>query len=895
MSGFHQEITDANSAFRLPGHKMVSKAPKSSFSPASGQNKGKAKASDDNSISSPPKETLSEKYDAVNTEMFPRPASKVPGKASTPASTSQVNKSSKTTGASRLPISLPRFGRAGSHIPPLASPISSSVPRNQASRIGTKPTNETPQFTVDVHKPLPSPPIAQVVNPVSPAKTSRTLVDATVAGTPADWPILKPHTTRNTAQRSISADNAYMNRGSEHSSSSSNTSFGSRNPYRTLIGDSPPSAGEATSSAPRAMARTASPFPFKQPTYVESPISVDSSAFGSPLAYKNTSSSNKIGDDEDFLDHPSLVEDGLDAPRAEHYADDGGNNMQIADRERSTSRFESDSGDYRINESTETVLSSGVRVKRLSSQSPHSGYGPVLTIAEDADDIIYGTGADAPDVPSLSKSVSSNIIRERPLSALADRISRGVRKAGVDRGPNAGPPNPRSFGNILSDENSQMRMAPASPSASPGAFGTETPISTSISTMSNTPRFSKSGVGSLTDRARAMGTLQNRAVSSPLVGTPRYVPRRTVPGASSSSAGSPIGTSSSRKAAQSVNKTSPVHVQKVDHLRNPLRPPRISSLAPSSKKMAAVSANTPSVSPVTKTRIHSAATTQKATAIVSESVSGDPINSHTGAHAHEPPTTGSAVSAIQDDEFVSYSQSQYLSHIIANTIITSPQHEDLAPPPPPTMSPPLHTKNGPPLTQNTKKITLKRSFKVLFRKRKPSMLDPSSANTSGSNTTSSKRSSVTARAGSALGRHFNRTSNLLPTKATSLVSLSTFSSSKCHLANPTKLATTSSQHQLPSQKHPQPQDDPDRPASAQTPPITQISDTLQRREHVLSEIREQGVIQDLIAEALDTQRHIQSGIQAAEVYIRKAEAQVRELEVAILRLQSLLSGRDVEG
>jgi hypothetical protein len=50
-------------------------------------------------------------------------------------------------------------------------------------------------------KPLPSPPVAQVVNPMSPVKVSRTLVDAENAGTPTSeqYPAIAPVTTASLA------------------------------------------------------------------------------------------------------------------------------------------------------------------------------------------------------------------------------------------------------------------------------------------------------------------------------------------------------------------------------------------------------------------------------------------------------------------------------------------------------------------------------------------------------------------------------------------------------------------------------------------------------------------------------------------------------------------------
>jgi len=53
-----------------------------------------------------------------------------------------------------------------------------------------------PSPLADRNKPLPSPPVAQIIDPNSPPKAQRTLVDAE-AGTPSDdvWPILRPQTS----------------------------------------------------------------------------------------------------------------------------------------------------------------------------------------------------------------------------------------------------------------------------------------------------------------------------------------------------------------------------------------------------------------------------------------------------------------------------------------------------------------------------------------------------------------------------------------------------------------------------------------------------------------------------------------------------------------------------
>ncbi|KAF2119291.1 hypothetical protein BDV96DRAFT_642327 [Lophiotrema nucula] len=80
------------------------------------------------------------------------------------------------------------------------------------------PVSMTPA-NANVHKPLPSAPVAQFVNPTSPPKVSRTLVDATVSTTPKDeeWPVISPENVSKShsrppsrpSSRALSANNPY--------------------------------------------------------------------------------------------------------------------------------------------------------------------------------------------------------------------------------------------------------------------------------------------------------------------------------------------------------------------------------------------------------------------------------------------------------------------------------------------------------------------------------------------------------------------------------------------------------------------------------------------------------------------------------------------------------------
>jgi hypothetical protein len=63
------------------------------------------------------------------------------------------------------------------------------------------------------------------------------------------------------------------------------------------------------------------------------------------------------------------------------------------------------------------------RTKRLSAHTINSGLGPILTIANDADAILLGDRISVPEVPPIPDTVSVKS-EERSLSALAGRISR---------------------------------------------------------------------------------------------------------------------------------------------------------------------------------------------------------------------------------------------------------------------------------------------------------------------------------------------------------------------------------------------------------------------------------------------------------------------------------------
>lgn len=75
-------------------------------------------------------------------------------------------------------------------------------------------------------------------------------------------------------------------------------------------------------------------------------------------------------------------------------------------------------------EGEDRCLGLGSHMKRLSNRSLNSGLGPILTVAADADEVIYGARDPVPGVSPLSEGAPTTDIMGRSISALAGRISR---------------------------------------------------------------------------------------------------------------------------------------------------------------------------------------------------------------------------------------------------------------------------------------------------------------------------------------------------------------------------------------------------------------------------------------------------------------------------------------
>ncbi|KAJ4988826.1 hypothetical protein SVAN01_05633 [Stagonosporopsis vannaccii] len=85
--------------------------------------------------------------------------------------------------------------------------------KTSATTVLSKSATRTTSPSLSCDKPLPSPPFAQIVNPASPAKPQRTLVDAE-AGTPTDeqWPILRPESVLPSKHPALTTNDGLMQR-----------------------------------------------------------------------------------------------------------------------------------------------------------------------------------------------------------------------------------------------------------------------------------------------------------------------------------------------------------------------------------------------------------------------------------------------------------------------------------------------------------------------------------------------------------------------------------------------------------------------------------------------------------------------------------------------------------
>ncbi|KAH7086415.1 hypothetical protein FB567DRAFT_593358 [Paraphoma chrysanthemicola] len=404
----------------------------------------------------------------------PTPTSKIPKKSQVPFGppTSKTSRISTGGGHSRH-SGLPR---------PHGAPDTPIV----TSPTGVAYKKTSPLSSRD--KPLPSPPIAQVVDPNSPPKAQRTLVDAE-AGTPSDeaWPILRPETfsplkdmtsyrlpkpeqqqqRRSVSEVSSQSHNANMlveNRSFTASASfdvgggsvSSRQSqqppalleerkpktiearrFSSNNPYGRAFHAYSPAGDEAVNSP---LARKSS-----APLTIQVPPRLSSKRASLPLLrteLHGESSQEEVHDIKqnikqwplhklDSDDTPSSVQDHANRDEvifsATNDAAPSGEsvNSELAARSSDVSLADKNvSPQDHLEDQPLYDPETGYRTKILSWKKDEPTRGPVLRVHKDADALILGIGEVSDDEPDLSDEPSEKVSLRHSIGAFAHRMSK---------------------------------------------------------------------------------------------------------------------------------------------------------------------------------------------------------------------------------------------------------------------------------------------------------------------------------------------------------------------------------------------------------------------------------------------------------------------------------------
>jgi hypothetical protein len=344
----------------------------------------------------------------------------------------------------------------------------------------------TPPLSCD--KPLPSPPIAQIVNPASPPKAQRTLVDAE-AGTPTDevWPVLKPENVPPLKSPSLSTDGKLPQRSVFETSTlqrNGSSVLESRDITPSVTNRTPSqmselSTGEEQLSHQRSRHMTEPRIFSPMDPYAKSfhAISTDASvAIDSPLAHKQrslpaiaipprTSSkrSSLLSPDITAGESPTQPSASL-RPAQSGYtkwpifaAADETSKSQVTDR-----ASESDACFTAEPENNESVSFDGanvtrshygsidsvstwslaagssldneakvnyegsVRVRRVSSHSSNPESGPTLRISADADAVLLGRDNSIPPVPTLPEHVLQQSFHEHSIGILPGRVTKQI-------------------------------------------------------------------------------------------------------------------------------------------------------------------------------------------------------------------------------------------------------------------------------------------------------------------------------------------------------------------------------------------------------------------------------------------------------------------------------------
>ncbi|KAF2470973.1 uncharacterized protein BDR25DRAFT_28659 [Lindgomyces ingoldianus] len=318
------------------------------------------------------------------------------------------------------------------------------------------------------------------MNPDSPVKISRTLIDATVAGTPtqAEWPILRPENELSASTIASfvgdpnSSDNPFDGvfdpsaqnpehdgdavisvRGNSreaeeseyiqaHNSKASNIGtgasayidafpntqddvLGSQVPHKQTHQDQAESVGVATS---RHLSKSAIPVPKNLHTCPRLRRAQRGSTkwplldIESPPNTLSPLTGHLQNDSKDINPQwPCSSEEGCSPVSEFKSLDQSSSLRQALDVSPLSSKTSESSSTEKLPDPDARF---GSRVKRLSNHSLKSGLGPVLTISDDADGVLLGTSSPIPDVPPLPNVTSQKPPQGRSLSALAGRITR---------------------------------------------------------------------------------------------------------------------------------------------------------------------------------------------------------------------------------------------------------------------------------------------------------------------------------------------------------------------------------------------------------------------------------------------------------------------------------------
>ncbi|ORY16583.1 hypothetical protein BCR34DRAFT_597592 [Clohesyomyces aquaticus] len=303
-----------------------------------------------------------------------------------------------------------------------------NTPSPLAHAVAASPAQASP---ASLDKPLPSIPVGHVVDPSSPPKVSRTLIDATVAGTPTEeeWPTLQPENINIATTSFSSAVNPVPRNFSvpQHHMESTRTrsrnqdtesplahkrSFREKSDAADLV--KPPqllspvlrNTVAGTRSRPHKSGST------KWPLLNMEPLSNDNLPRSSEQDEQGWEKDASFPDS--LYNTPKAQEKGL-TPQSPN----------VTPCSLSTSEAISPyTGSPYAQKISEQDADLGSRVKRLSNHSIKSGLGPVLTISDDADSLLLGNLSQVPDIPPMPEGQSQSVLEERPASSLSTKIMR---------------------------------------------------------------------------------------------------------------------------------------------------------------------------------------------------------------------------------------------------------------------------------------------------------------------------------------------------------------------------------------------------------------------------------------------------------------------------------------